>query len=287
MAETPFDEWLHALLSRASDSRIASQVARVMAQQPERTSYASTAELAQLAGVNAAGVTRSAQALGFSGWPALREELRARYLTSLSMSEIASRHAGVGAATAAERSHQADQRALASSAALLRDPALHDIAEMLATARSRLAIGTGSYSTVVQLLAINATLAGYPTTTLSEGSTLANGIARIGPGDVVVIVSFWRIGWASLHAARYARKVGATVCVVTDHAPSPLTEAAHHVLKVTAEGGAHFPSMVPAVAVVNGICAELAAIDPARTRASIEVAEAAWDDMESFVDGRA
>jgi DNA-binding MurR/RpiR family transcriptional regulator len=284
MSEPVFDEWLALISQRATRSKVALRLSAALAHQPERASYASASDIAVVAGINRAGVTRSAQLLGFSGWPELRDELRARYLASLSILEIAAQHVGQGAGSAAQRSFAADQRALTTSMTQREEPVVLEVARSLARAKTRLALGTGSYAAVAHLLSINATLAGYPMFSLPEGAGATNAIARLGVGDVFIAISFWRTAQTTMQATRYVHRLGARICVITDRAPTPLTEQADWVLKVSAEGGAHFPTMVPAVAVVNALCSELAALDPAHTRRAIEAAEAAWSGTDSFIE---
>jgi DNA-binding MurR/RpiR family transcriptional regulator len=276
------DEWVAGVRTRAATSGVAGRLVAALARQPERASYASASEMGDLAGINRAGVTRSAQLLGYSGWPELRAELRAQYLSSLSMLEIATKHAGRATGSAARRSYAADQRALSATVARADDQEVARFARVIADGRTRATLGAGSYSTAARLLSMNATLAGYPIALLPEGADATNAIARLDPGDVFVAISFWRVAESTFRATRYAREVGATVCIVTDHTPTPFTEQADHILKVTAEGSAHFPTMVPAIAVVNAICSELAELDPERTRRSIGIAEAAWERIATF-----
>jgi DNA-binding MurR/RpiR family transcriptional regulator len=231
-----------------------------------------------MAGVEASNVTRIAQSLGFGGWPALREELRARYLQTLSLVEIASRHEGDEAASPRRRSMNADRRALE-----LLDLAPDEsasIVDRLASASTRLAIGGGSFAAVAQIFASNCTLAGYPAVHLSEAGAVANAIARLTEADVVVIFDFWRLYLGMTRAAEAARARGAAVVVVSDHPRTALTLPATHVVTVLSEGGAYFPTMVPAVVVANALCAELAAIDPSRTEESIRRAERIWTEMD-------
>jgi DNA-binding MurR/RpiR family transcriptional regulator len=69
------------------------------------------------------------------------------------------------------------------------------------------------------------------------------------------------------------------VWALTDSASGPLATAAQHVLVVPAEGVSFFPSLTPALAVVQSLCAELAAIDPERTRERVATADAMWDEF--------
>ncbi|NIZ91033.1 MurR/RpiR family transcriptional regulator [Kineosporiaceae bacterium B12] len=275
--EDGLETWLS---SRAPGGRLSTKsraVVHVLHTKPRTASYGGAAEVAQLAGATVATVTRTAQALGFDGWPALQQELRARYLSSLSAPQVAAEHGSLtDAASAASLRRDVDDLAVLSRST---DPAaVVAVARAIAGARRTLVIASGSYAAVGIALAHNAGLAGYDVQ-LHDGASasMVNALARVGPEDVVVTVSFWRLYTSAVRAAQAAAERGATVCSVTDSASGPLAAAARHVLLVPAEGVSFFPSLTPALAVVQAVCAELATLDPARTRASVEAADGLWD----------
>ncbi|MGP3533866.1 MurR/RpiR family transcriptional regulator [Microbacterium sp. RD1] len=270
------EQWVRDLEARGT-TPAGRQLLSALLSQPERASYSSAAQVAALAGTEASNVTRIAQGLGFSGWPALQEELRARYLRSLSLVEIAARHTGDTASSHVQRSIEADQRALGLLEA---DDALYtDIAARLASATTRIALGGGSFGAVAHIFGSNCSLAGYPTTHLSEPGGVSNAIARVTEEDVVVIFDFWRLYSGMKRASKAARARGATVVVVTDHPNTGLTRPATHLVTVPSEGGAYFPTLAPAIVAANAICSELALIDPDRTREAIRRSERMWTEM--------
>jgi DNA-binding MurR/RpiR family transcriptional regulator len=270
------EDWAHELEARGT-TPAGRLLIRTLLSQPERASYSSAAQVASLAGIEASNVTRVAQGLGFSGWPALQEELRARYLKSLTLIEIADRHSDDTASTAGQRSIDADRRALGL---LTIDVAqFATIAALLASASTRIALGGGSFGAVAHIFASNCTLAGYPTAHLSEAGGVSNAIARLTADDVVVIFDFWRLYEGMKRAARAAQGQGATVIVVTDHPNTELTRPAAHVVTVPSEGGAYFPTMAPAIVVANAVCSELALVDPERTTEAIRRSELMWTEL--------
>jgi DNA-binding MurR/RpiR family transcriptional regulator len=251
-------------------------VLEVLLTQPRRASFASTAELAALAAVNTATVTRTAQALGFAGWPALQQELRARYLSALSAPDVAAEHLPSGAPADASLRRDLDSVALLTRR--LDGHLVRDVAGAMARARHTVVVADGSYAATGIALAHNARLAGYTVTTVTGGDAqLANEISRITDDDVLVAISFWRLYASTVVAAQEARARGAKVFALTDAASPALAEAADAVLLVPAEGVAFFPSLTGGMALVQAIVAELAVVDPVRTRRSIEAAEAGWD----------
>ncbi|MEU4702239.1 MurR/RpiR family transcriptional regulator [Nonomuraea dietziae] len=270
-----FDDWLRARVPARGLRPKAAAVLEVLLSQPRRASYGSAAELAQLAGVNVATVTRTAQALGFAGWPALQQELRARYMSSLSAGQVAAEHSGTGSPSA--RSLRRDLDSLALLNRRMDEEALLTIAEAVAAARRTVIVADGSYAAVGLALAHNAGLAGYDVRAVTSGDAeLANTIAAIGERDVLIAISFWRLYESTVLAANVARARGARVFAVTDAASPALAEAAEQVVMVPAEGVAFFPSLTAGMAVAQALVTQLAAVDPARTSASIEAAEGMW-----------
>lgn len=275
----PLAAWLESRGPAGGLSTKSGAVVHVLRTMPRTASYGGAGEIAAAAGVNVATVTRTAQALGFPGWPALQQELRARYLSSLSAPQVAAEHGPLtDAPGAASLRRDIDDLAVLSRGVDL--AALRSLAQAMAGARRTLVVASGSYTAVGQALAHNATLAGYEVH-LHDGSTAAmvNALAATEPGDVVLSISFWRLYANAVQAARVAGRQGATVWALTDSASGPLAAAAQHVLVVPAEGVSFFPSLTPALAVVQALCAELAAVDPARTRARVAAADAMWDEF--------
>lgn len=274
-ATDDLEGWLRARTPGRGLRGKSAAVLEVLLSQPRRASFGSAAELAQLAGVNVATVTRTAQALGFAGWPALQQELRARYLSSLSAGQVAAEHGGTGSPSS--RSLRRDLESLALLNRRFEEPVLLTIAEAIAAARRTVIVADGSYAAVGIALAHNARLAGYPVTAVTAGDAeLANTVAGIGTGDVLIAISFWRLYESTVLAADEARSRGARVFALTDAASPALAQAAEEVVIVPAEGEAFFPSLTAGIAVAQALVTQLAAVDPARTSATIEAAESMW-----------
>jgi DNA-binding MurR/RpiR family transcriptional regulator len=281
VAETDdgFEGWLRDRLPERGLRPKSAAVLDVLVTQPRRASFGSTAELAQLAGVNIATVTRTAQALGFAGWPALQQELRARYLSSLSAPQVAEEHRGVDSPGSASLSRDLDSLALLNRR--IDEELIREVARAIAAARRTVVIADGSYAAVGIAFAHNARLAGYDVHAVTAGDAdLANTTAKLTGDDVLVAISFWRLYESTVLAAEEAKSRGARVFAVTDAASPSLAGAAESVLMVPAEGVTFFPSLTAGMALVQAIVAQLAAVDPARTGKSIEAAEAMWSRFD-------
>ncbi|TDC91859.1 MurR/RpiR family transcriptional regulator [Saccharopolyspora aridisoli] len=269
-----FESWLRGRVPERGLRSKGASVLQVLLTQPRRVSYSSAAEAAELAGVNVATVSRTAQALGFSGWSDLQQELRARYLSSLSAPEVAAAQQTEGELGGA--SMRRDLESLALLTRRLDEQLLRTTAEAIAQSRRTVIVANGSYFSVGSALGHNVQLAGYEATVVHDDAELANAVSRIEPGDVLIAISFWRLYQSTVTAAQEAHDRGARVFALTDAASPALAAASEQILLIPAEGVAFFPSLVPGLAVAQAIAAQLSTVDPDRTRRSIEAAETQW-----------
>nr|WP_042187411.1 MurR/RpiR family transcriptional regulator [Kibdelosporangium sp. MJ126-NF4]CEL18062.1 transcriptional regulator, RpiR family [Kibdelosporangium sp. MJ126-NF4]CTQ90709.1 transcriptional regulator, RpiR family [Kibdelosporangium sp. MJ126-NF4] len=268
-----FEIWLRGRVPERGLSAKGTAVLEVLLSHPRRASFSSAAEAAELAGVNVATVSRTAQALGFGGWSQLRQQLRTHVLTALSAPEVAPTQHIEGEQGAA--SLRRDLESLAMLTRQLDERQIRATAEAIAQARKVLIVAHGSYVSVGSALGHNVRLAGYDATVVHDPD-LANAVSRIEPGDVLIAISFWRLYKNTVTAAEEAHRLGARVFVLSDAASPALAAVAEQVLVVPAEGVAFFPSLTSGLAVAQAIVAQLSTVNPVRTRRSIEAAESQW-----------
>lgn len=270
------DAWLGSRTPPGGLPTKTSAVVEVLLTQPRMASYGGASEVARLAGANVATVTRTAQALGFRGWPALQQELRARYLSSLSAAQVAAEHGNLSDAPGAA-SIRRDLDDVAQLSRGLDEDAVRGIAQAIAGSRRTLTISSGSFAAVGLALSHNVGLAGYESQPHRDVSAdFVNALARCGPKDVLVAISFWRLYVSAVHAAQLAQARGLTVCVITDTRSSELAELADHLAIVPAEGVSFAPSLTPAISLVQAISAELALVDPDLTQATVARSDQVW-----------
>ena len=260
-------------------TRTARRLQETLMQHPAEASYASISDISARADLHMAAVTRTAQRWGFTGWPDLRVELRSRYLESLSFSEVASHRRSGSAASQTGGSMDADRRALVTTSSSVDAGTVRAVAEVAARARRRVALGAGTYRAPADLLALYFTLAGYPATSPGDSGGVVGALTDIGEGDLVIGFDLWRGYAATRNALAVARDSGAVVCLVTDRGTHHLGETADHVFHVSSESSSFFPTLVPAVALVNALAAELAALDQAVADDSSKRFEKIWRRM--------
>lgn len=273
------DEWLRSLLPPGGLGAQGQAVFQQLHADPGHASHAPAAEIAELAGASVSSVTRTAQRLGFPGWPRLQAELRSRYLARLSLVDIAASHADsqmpFGDAL------RNDQRALAAASRSIDEAQILRIARRIMKADNIYVTSQGSFAAVGLALAHNMGIAGYPVRELlNEPAALSNAVSRMGPADLLIVCSYWRIYDVAVIAAQSAHRRGAAVVLLADSLPQALRAVADEVVIAPAEGTSFFPSLTAATAVQQGIVATLASLDPARTRAAMTAAERSWQDFK-------
>jgi DNA-binding MurR/RpiR family transcriptional regulator len=272
------EAWLAGRTTRGARGPQAERVAHVLVRAPQFASYASAREVAERAGVNVSTVVRTAQQLGFDGWPQLREELRARYLASVSSGELSASPAADPAAQML-RQDATNITALATPDNLA---AIRATARAVKAARRTLVISSGSGAGPAHILSYLGTIAGHDIQlALGSATSQAVHVARLEPGDCLITINIWRLTRTLRGLTRLARERGATVSVLTDLGSSPLAEYADHLIVTPVEGIQAGPSLTAMVAAVQAVLSELT--DDDAIRASGQVQQM-WQELDLMDD---
>jgi len=272
-------EWLDGLAFGRKASPGIESVLVILRLDAGKASFMSTQDLASRANVNVATVVRAAQFLGFSGWSALKSELRHRYLATLTAEKILSERA-VPTSGLAQSSLVDDARNLARLAEGIDPAQLERAAAILASANRTIVLATGSYAAAGYQLAHAGQWMGRDIELHSApGTPLANRLRLLQPGDCLVSCNLWRASKFVLDVARAASRRGIRVIAIADR-QTAITDLAEEALLVPSEGVTFMPSTVAAVATVQALLAELSAADPGRTMAALRDTEDLWSELD-------
>ncbi|CAH2783354.1 MAG: hypothetical protein CBARDCOR_3613 [uncultured Caballeronia sp.] len=158
--------------------------------------------------------------------------------------------------------------------------AIRNIAKAIASAKRRIIIGSGSFAAITSILSHHATLCGYRSELATDGVSIANALGDLTNEDVVVVITFWRLCNSAIKAAYQSRSKGAVTCVIMDAAVEPLARNADHLLLAPAESTSFYATALPGISfLVEGISAELAALDPQATANSTSAFEEQWQNQ--------
>ncbi len=109
-------------------------------------------------------------------------------------------------------------------------------------------------------------------------------LTEASPGDVVVVIDFFRYERSVLRTIDVLLDIGTTIVAITDGAFSPLAAAAEVWCGIDVPAVGPFDSALPAVAVVEALLAEVAGRSPAEALSRIDRVEALWSAEQVFHD---
>lgn len=268
--------WLNDLTQRHQLTKKSLAVLRALAAYPRLSSYGSIRDVAEKASVSIGTVTRAAQSVDFAGWPALQMELRTRYIASLSALEIsAQRRSDQGGSAFAYLSRDLENlNTFIKNADLAQ---LKRVAEAIAKQRRTFIVAVGSYNGIGHILAHSASLHGYDVRLLSEEAQIINWVSQLGPDDLLITLSFWRLYKTSFDVINLCHENGVPVVLIAENVTREIEDRCLETVHVPSEAIGFSPSMTTVASVSHAIVAELDALDPARSQRALEQAESSWN----------
>lgn len=213
-------------------------------------------DIARQLGISASSVSRGIKSLGFKGYPELQEQLRMHIKQELS--PIARLNEGLHERAPALSSLVHDRDSLNQCIDQVELSKIESIASLLREAPRVHIMGIRSATTISEFLKL--TLSQIRNDVflidLNQG-TLPESLHLIEKKDVFFLVTFPRYSKPSIEVAEYAKKIGASVIVVTDTEASPAAIFADLLLTCEYESSSFFNSLVPALAIINAVLSEL------------------------------
>lgn len=212
---------------------------------------------AERAGVSAPTIVRLVARLGFSGYPefqrSLRHEVDARMGSPVEQ-YAQDRRIPAGTAVLPYVS-ETFARILAATFDELPPTEFSAAVDLLCDPRRRILLAGGRFSrNVAVYLASHLQILRPDVRSVADG-----GVARLAAaadlrrGDVVVVFDFRRYDDDLLRLSRRVAEHGGVVVLFTDRWLSPVAEVARHVLPARVESPSPFDSLVPALALAEGV----------------------------------
>jgi len=244
----------------------------------------SASEIAQLAGVSKATVSRLVRRLGYEDFAQVRAQ--ARLLRGLGSPMGASAPAGSGGDPLAAHL-AAEQRNLEQMAQAVADGRLAAAAGLLAEASQVAVIGRrNSYPVALHLRQQLAQIRDRVTVLPVPGQSLGEDLAGLGPRDAAVLIGFRRRprGFDALMAALLARDV--PIVLVADPALEPWRRRVAHFLPAPVDSPSAFDSYAAAMSLVNLLATAVLARHTRAGRARVSTITAWYDDLEELEELR-
>lgn len=256
------------------------RIAHSLLRHADSATYLSAAEVAELAQVSQPSVSRFATALGFDGYPALRQWLREH--------SIAGRPQPGNGGNEIQRAVRTEAEHLRSLAEELADlDRITTAGDLLAKSRPLLVLGLRAAAPLASYFAYFAAKVLPDVRVLDSGGSLLYDRldqARAAGATAMLAIVLPRYPRESLDVVREARRVGLSIVLISDSPVSPAAEHADIVLRAPVGTqlvfDLHTAPMTLSMAVLEAICDAT----PTNTQRRLEEFEEAAAQRQVFVD---
>ena len=264
-------------------SRTHQRVAHFVANNPQFASLASTRQLAEKAGVDAATITRFAKAVGFTGFHQLRLELRHTYLGHLEPLELIERQRA-SSKNVYRAAILRDLQNLQSLLETIDTRTLDRLASQMLAARQVLIVAFGSYAAPAIALAHLCAALDINVRTETRGRVhWATHLTGLSARDLVIGIGFWQCDRDVVAAVQWASEHGIPTVAIADSSVSPLARHAKLKVIVPTEGMLFFQSVTASLSVVYGLISAMWTRMPPARRARYWRIRRAFRDLAVFV----
>ena len=277
---------LHTIQASTPDlSKGQKRIAAYILSDYDKAAFMTASKLGNLVGVSESTVVRFASQLGYDGYPAMQralQEIVRSKLTSIQRIQ-ASNDTLFSADVVASVLHR-DMDTIRQAIEGIDRSAFETVVDKLMSARHIYILGVRSSSFLagylhfyLHLIFENVTLV----TTNSAGDILES-ILRIGPGDVLVGISFPRYSQSTVKGVRYAHDRGADVVSITDSELSPLYPLSSVALMARSDMISFVDSLVAPFSLLNALIVAAGHRKNADIAQIFDRLENIWDEYGVF-----
>nr|WP_325296816.1 MurR/RpiR family transcriptional regulator [uncultured Dysosmobacter sp.] len=253
---------LHTIESGMSGfSKGQKRIAGYILENYDKAAFMTASKLGRLADVSESTVVRFASELGYDGYPsmqrALQEMIRSRLTSTQRIRAAGDRLSGQDLLGSVLQSDIDKLREVVSEADR---EEFNDVAERILKARHIYILGVRSSSFVAGYLNFYMHLL-FENVTLVQSNAageIFEQLFRIGPGDVMIAISFPRYSKVTMNTVKFAQDRGATIIAVTDNELSPVYQMSDAALLAPCEMISFVDSMVAPLSLMNALVVTLA-----------------------------
>lgn len=261
------------------------QIANYILSHYEKAAYMTASKLGGLVGVSESTVVRFAIELGFDGYPELQrslQELIRTKLTSFQRIEVANNLIGDG--DMLEKVLNSDAERIRHTLDSVDREAFHTAIDRILAAKHIYIIGVRSSSALASFLAQNFQMIfdNVKFVQTTSGSEMFERIMRIGPGDVMIAISFPRYSKRTINAVEYARQEGADVIAITDSPLSPIAQYADQLLCAQSDMVSFVDSLVAPLSLINAMIAAVSMKKQEELDILFRRLETIWDEFDVY-----
>ena len=246
-----------------------------------RAALVPAAEIANTLEMSEATVSRFAQALGFDGYPELRDRLRERFLTtatSLDRLNASTEEPATARSSVLERVLAEDADAVLGTLAHMPRETFDAAVEAIVSARRTYVVGSRGSAGLALVLGMGLRIFLPETRVIAVNvGDEAEELLSLRRGDLVIVISVLRYSGQTLEILRFAHEAKARTVAITDSPISPVARLADLVLLVRQTSPRTMASYAAIASVASALTEAVAAKRGGNAGKSLRDAEALWD----------
>lgn len=251
----------------------------------DKAAFMTASRLGSLAGVSESTVVRFAFELGYDGYPnmqkALQEMIRSRLTSTQRIQAAEDIFSGPDVMAAVIQSDIDKLRLMIGQA---EQKEFDRVVEKIMNSRHVYILGVRSSSFVagylnfyLHMLTENVTLVQS-----NAAGEIFEQLLHIGPGDVMIAISFPRYSNVTINTAKFARDRGADIIAITDNELSPIYQMSDAALLAPCEMISFVDSMVAPLSLINALLVALSNRVEKDVSAIFAELETIWNEYGVF-----
>lgn len=251
----------------------------------DKAAFMTAAKLGETVNISESTVVRFAADLGYDGYPAMQKALQEMIrgkLTAVQRIEVSNDRLADQDVLATVM--HSDMEKLRMSLEGIDRNEFARVVDAIVGARNIYIIGVRSAAALSDFLTFyfNLIFDNIRQVKTTLASEMFEQLLRVGPGDVVIGISFPRYSTRTVRAMEFARDQGAEVIAITDSEMSPLYETAAYRLLAKSDMASFVDSLVAPLSVINALIVAVGRKRSAEVTETFKHLESIWDEYQVY-----
>ena len=257
------------------------KIANFILESYDKAAFMTASRLGKRVGVSESTVVRFAAELGYDGYPDMQKSLQKMIrnrLTSVQRIEVTNDR--LGDQDLLSMVLQSDIEKIRQTLEELDRDAFDRAVDAIVAARKIYIIGVRSSAALASFLYFycNLIFENVALVSANTSSEIFESLLRVGPGDVVIGVSFPRYSSRTVQAMSFARDRGADTVAITDSEASPLAPICRHTLRARSDMASFVDSLVAPLSLVNALLVAVSQRKNDELARTFQNLEDIWDE---------
>ncbi len=261
------------------------RIAEFIAQNYDKAVFMTAAALGNVCGVSESTVVRFATAMGYEGYPELRETLASLVRQQLTTEQRFAIASNIRERDVLSTVLHNDEQNIRKTVEALSQKDFDDVVQRLLSARRIYVMGLRSAAPLAQFMYhyLHQVLDDVKLVHNTTGDVFEE-IARISSEDVLVGISFPRYSSRTVECMRFAKQSGAQVVGLTDGDMSPLHEVADVCLCASTDMASFVDSLAAPLSVINALVVSVGLNRREELAAHFKQLEGIWNAHSVYID---